>query len=407
MAFPSLQSGVTYSTQQPNVQRGAESIFGAMGQIVGSKIQDEQRKQAMYEELLNIGLEDVKGKYQEEAAKMKSDMLKRTSQIFAEAEGMPTMAQMQEIKGIKGKLGNYVKMYTGMEDWYLQASMVAAKIPDKKYQQKTIANIQDIMSSASLSETWEKILSKPWLELPTKKLDIFADRTKILNDANWDNSPYQAQGVDKYGNVIYEAWKGRNPEQIRTGASVYWNSNEEELRAMGFKDEKQFTEEFIGNEKTPQNTVRSLGKGSGSSKKPVEIEFNVQTGQWEFGDINKGKGIVLADFTPPGGTQSIKDATIVIVKPDATNGMIAKVVAPSIQNFSLDDLKKYGDEKWVKSFIQLNPAIVKGKASKDPLNLDSFWVPYYMVQSFVPRHVKLKPAGDDAGNDPDNLFPKQ
>jgi len=405
MAFPSLQSGVQYDSKFPSIQKGGESIYAAMGQIVGQKLQDEQAKKAMYEQLLNIGLEDVKGKYQDEAAKIKGDLLKRTAQIFSEAEGLPNAEQLKEINAGKGKLTNYAKMYAGMEDWYKQASMQAASITDKKYREKTVGNITEIMSKPTLTETWDAILTKPWLEMPVDKIDIYKARKAILENADYDNTPFTATGKDKYGNIPYEAWKSRNPEQIRAGAEAYWNSNEEELKDMGFTDVVQFTEEFIGNEKVPTNQIVKPSKGgSGKDKQKTKVYYNDGTQAWEFSDLNSGKGIPIADFTPEGAKSSITDASITRVFVDPNTGELnAKVVAPSMTSMSLDDVKaKYG-EKLANQMILLKPELLAGKSSKDPLNLTDFYVPYYMVSSFTDRYIDLRPQGENSGSNPAGL----
>ena len=405
MAFPSLKSGVQYDSSFPTIQKGADSIYGAMGQILGQKLQDEQAKKKMYEDLLNIGLDEVKGKYQDEAAKLKSDLLKRTAQIFADSDGLPNSDQLKEISAGRGKLTNYAKMYSGMEDWYRQSSMTAAAITDKKYREKTIANITDIMSKPSLSETWDAILSKPWLEMPPEIIDIYKARKAILDNADYDNSPFQAQGMDKYGKIIYEAWKYRNPEQIRSGSEAYWNQHEDELQEIGFKDVDQFTEEFIGNETVPTNKIMSANTGRGSSeKKKTKIYFNEGTEAWEFSDLNKGKGIMIADFTPEGAKASITDASITRIFVDPNTGQLnAKVVAPSMTSMSLEDIKsKYG-EKLANQMILLKPELMAGKSTKDPLNLTDFYVPYYMVSSFTDRYIDLRPKGESSNSNPDNL----
>jgi len=409
MAFPSLQSGVVYETQQPNIQRGAESIYGALGQITGQKIKDEERKQAIYQDLLNIGLDEVKGKYQDEAAGMKAALLKRTAQMFADTEGIPSAEQMKEITLGKNKLTNYAKMYQGMEDWYRQASMQAAQIPSRKYRGKTIANITDIMSKPTLSDTWDAILNKPWLELPPPDIDVAKIRKGILENADEVNNPFEPGNRDKYGNISYEAWQNKDTDQIRLGAEDAWN-NIEGLKER-FPDLESWVD-YIGTGTEYQNKIikPNVGRGSSEKKKP-EIKYNPVTKQYEWADINSGKGLPVAEFTNLGGENvPLKDATITMARPDPNtpNDLTpkeAKVVSPSLMDLSIDDLTKgmSDDDKanYVKWIFFSNPNILT-KTTKDPLRLTELWVPFDLVKSYTDRNLNIIiPKASDVKQDTD------
>lgn len=404
MAFPSLQSGVIYDSQFPNIKRGTETAYAIMGQIVGQKIQDEQSKQAIYNELLNIGLEEIKGKYQDEAVQIKSQILKNTAKIFSETDGMPSTEQLRQINADKGKLTNYAKMYSGMEDWYRNASMTAAQIPSPMYRQKTIDNITEIMSQPTLTDTWDQILSKNWLQLPPPEIDIYDIRDNILKNADEVNQPFDPVNVDKYGNVSYESWKGKNPNQIVLGAEFAWENKE------GLKDkfpDIQSWVDFVGTGREYQNVVKGMyhGGGSGSKNEPILLKFNQTTKQWEAADINKGEGIKLAEFTKLGGENPISDAKITTFAPEqgGTTPKWAKIVSPSIKDMSWNELTGGMDPEDKRMLMMFNPNLIKGKTEKEPLKLDSFWVPYEWVKPMAERHVKLEIPNSNTNNNPLNL----
>lgn len=392
--------------KQDRTSEGVSSFFNSMAAIAQQKVQNEQQKQQLLTNLLKVSLKDVKGRYAQQAIELKKEAMQKAQNVLADVEGMPGAQEMLQIQQAQDDLESFIGRYQGLEKWYFDAAQSAAQIKDDDARAKTIKNIADIMQSPDLDTAWNKVMKADWFVHPVEDVDPSLIRQRIIAHADAVDLPDNVSEKDQYGNVIYKSWQGKDPEQIRQGAAMYWQRYGESLKKKHNIKSLDEWMEFVGTGKTVSETIRS-GDGTTTQDKRAKVLFNEAIGGWDVSHVNNGKGVQIDSFKTPQGTKKskyIKDATITRVYFNDKGVLKADVTFDKVLELNFDELRKEFGDAYVKSLVQDNPSLLT-KTQKDPINKDVLTVDYYYVQDAVESQTKLMPAQSaGATGDPLNLF---
>lgn len=374
--------------------------------ILSDQIAEEEKKQTVFNKLLEVSLKDVKGKFRDEALQAKTNALSDLAKVFA--KDSPITAQhMVKLQDEKDKLESLMGMAQGIESWYWQAANTAATIKDQTAREQTIANIQKIMEEGgSIKDTYQKIIKNDWLVHPPEQIDPISLKKQILDTVSMDLIQRNIIDQSKYGQVGFQEMYQAAPEEMQNMVDVTWRQHEQKLKNSGFQTKQQW-QDFLGDKKTYGGTeYRTIPQtdtevphipGMGYNPELPFINYNESIGGWVFADVNDGKGVPIAsiEMRDEKGDKTGNTTQMAITKVQKGDDdryyahiAVPKSVTPEDITNKIQEGGSMRSED-VENIILMTVADKLLTARKDPVNTEEIKVPVEAVEGMILRNVNL------------------
>lgn len=361
--FTNLNSGIDMIGNNP-IGAGFDSLAKSLVSINQQEQADETKRQEKFQNLINVSLKDVSGRWQDEAVKKRDAFIKDAADIARSSAGELNWEQEKALRDKRSGIESFAGKSIEVRDWYAKAMDTMTKMKDPEARKATAENIKRIMSNTGgLEAVHEETLKPDWLAQPKYKFrSDFLDKITEVTDSKGEpdllkiQEQVRAQRESQHPATLQfqEEYMSNNPNATPEEFDLF--TAKQKMATMDSADNRAFKAREAATAARAKTPTPGIDKTTGKT-----IVFEDADGVTNYGNYNKGKGFALGTITDPESGLTYKNATLKSKFTD-TDGVEKIRVTHDIHDQTKEEHYK------AKKQFYIDREIIKNEKRKDKLS---------------------------------------